>query len=102
MKTVNVKQLQQEFGLPFTTAEALIREQEGLVRRRYRHWYMLIGGLLFITVACKFAPLDSLYYRIDDFVLLLACLGTGSLEILIQHKARPAILAAARAAAPTG
>lgn len=102
MKFVTVKQLQRELGLPFATAEAIIREQQGSVRRRYRHLYALLGGLLFIALACKFAPRDSLYYRIDDFVFPLACLATGGLEILIQHKARPAILAAARAAAPTG
>ena len=94
-----VAKLKREFGLPFSTAEAIIHEQTNTARRRYRFWYVLNGVMLAAAVACKFAPRDSLHDHMDDFLLPLACLCLGVGEILTQRKAPPLIRAAALATA---
>jgi hypothetical protein len=101
MRFASIKSLQRDYGLPFVTAATIIHEQNALARQHYRRWYMLAGTVVAISLACKFAPRDSLYYRMDDFVFPLACLGVGLAEALIQRKAQPSIIAAARAASTT-
>lgn len=100
MKFVTVKQLQREFGLPFTVAERIVQEQMALARQRYRRWNTPIYVGLAASIACTFAPDGSLAYRIGH-VLLPLCMGaTGILLGLVRRRAQAPILAAARATAP--
>jgi hypothetical protein len=98
MKSLNARQLQQTFGLPFKTAELIVHQQMTLARRRYRHAYTLvwIGGA--IVIVCSFLGMPWGMWG----VLPLTCLVTSVLAFLIRKTAREPILAAARAAATTG
>lgn len=97
MKSLNARQLQRTFGLPFKTAELIVQQQMTLARRRYRHAYTLVWVGIAVQIVCSFLEVPWGKWG----VLPLTCLVTGVLEFLTRKTAREPILAAARAAATT-
>jgi hypothetical protein len=98
MKRITTTGLQHEFGLPFQTAELIIREQTTLARQHYRHWQIVVIAMFSAYLALSFAPDDTPWYRASRYLLPLNLLAFAATEILIQRHARDPILAAARAA----
>lgn len=99
MQRITTQGLQREFGLPFATAECLIREQTTLARQHYRRWQLVAFAMFSATLALGFMPDDTLWYRATQYLLPLSMLAFAATEILIQRRARGPILAAARATA---
>lgn len=98
---LTVSKLQREFGLPFHVAETILREQSALARQHYRHWYVPAWIGIAVMLACNFAPSDSPFLHASRFILPFECVYLGTLQFFTYHRARPLILAAARAAALT-
>ena len=97
MSFAGIKSLQRDYGLPFVTAEAILREQTALARRHYRPWFTLGGIGLAVALAGAFVvsrPFSNIPF---DFVFPSACLCTGIGELLSRRRARAPILAAAQA-----
>ena len=97
MKSINARQLQQTFGLPFKTAELIVHQQMTLARRRYRHAYTLVWIGIAVEIICSFVGVPWGKW----VVLPLTSLMIGVLEFLVRKTAREPTLAAARAAATT-
>lgn len=98
MKFATTKSLQRDYGLPFATAETILREQSGLARKHYRVWFALSGVALVLTLVSTFVIDKPFSHFPFNFVFAFTCLCTGIGELLTQRRAQAAIHSAARAA----
>jgi len=90
--------LQREFGLPFATAESIIREQMALARQHYRGWYVPACILLVVAMAGAFVLPDSLAHSVSRLIWPVAMLCVSITELLARRPAEAPILAAVRTA----
>ena len=97
----SVSKLQREFGLPFTTAEAILREQMMLARRHSRRWYILFFIGIVAQLACSFAPWHSPFFHAGSIILSISSIYLAILLWLTWRRAQASIRTAARAAART-
>lgn len=102
MKRITLMQVQRESGLPLAACVAIFNEQLALARRRYRCWSVLAWFVFATACACNFAPAGTLAYRVGSIALVLAIIGLGSVEGLMQRRVQTRFLAAALAAAHAG
>lgn len=96
-----VSKLQREFGLPFATAEAIIREQMALARQHYRRWYVPACIAIVVGMAGAFVFSSPSGHTVFGLMWPVAMLCVGTTELLAQRRAEAPILAAARAAGTT-
>lgn len=99
MRFITVKQLQRDFGLPFTTAERILREQMALAQRHYRRWNFLVFAGLSASLACNFAADGSPVHIAGLFGFSLSMFVFSAVICMARRHAQAPILAAARAAA---
>lgn len=99
MRFVTVRQLERDFGLPFTVAERILREQMALARQPYRRWNAPVIVVLAASLACTFASDGSWVDHVGHLLLLTGVIASSVLFCLTRRHAQAPILAAARAAA---
>lgn len=91
-------QLQREFGLPFTTAERIIRAETARVRWNHRYQIGAVTGLLCAAFALSSTTDGVLPGHAASAILLVGVIAATVINIQTRRRAQPAILAAARAA----
>lgn len=93
--------LQHEFGLPFTTVEAIIREQTARAREHYRRWYVPACVTLVVAMTGAFVLPNPWAHTVFRLPWPVAMLCVSTIELLALRRAQAPILSAARAASAT-
>lgn len=91
-----VSKLQREFGLPFTTAKALLRGQTMLARRHYRRWYSLSFIGIVAQLACSFAAEHSPLFHVGSSIPSISSICPALLPWLTWRRAQAPIRTTAR------
>ncbi|MDE3073270.1 MAG: hypothetical protein KGJ63_11095 [Pseudomonadota bacterium] len=60
MEYITIKKLQQQFGLPWLVCEQIVREQTGLIRRRWNGLGAVLGGMYLIGMLWSLGAFDRL------------------------------------------